>query len=149
MSVSQPAGATLVDLSRVPHEDIITFAEGLVGQPEWKRFVLLTLDEDEAGVGLLQSIDIQDLSLLVTDPAQFLPDYTFELSDGDREQLRLDASTDPMVLTTLSVHGQMITTNLVGPLVINPVSRVAKQIVLTDSNYSTQHLVTQIEGQGA
>src|SRR2546425_12075925 len=149
MSAPAEASATVVDLACVSPEEIITFAEGLVGLPAWKRFVLLTLDESEAGVGLLQSIDNQQLSLMVTNPVQFLPSYSVALSEGDRTQLGLGADDQPLLLTTLSVHGEMITTNLAGPLVINPGTREAKQIVLADSEYSTRHPVAQVDGQEA
>ena len=149
MSASAEATATAVDLTNISTEEIITFSEGLVGLPEWKRFVLLTLDEAEAGVGLLQSIDNQQLSLMVTNPVQFLPGYSVDLSEGDRELLSLEATVEPLVLTTLSVYGQTITTNLVGPLVINPQTRAAKQLVLSDSSYSTRHPVAQVDGQEA
>jgi flagellar assembly factor FliW len=149
MSASAEASATAVDLTSISAEEIITFSEGLVGLPEWKRFVLLTLDEEEAGVGLLQSIDNQQLSLMVTNPVQFLPGYSVDLTDHDREHLSLGNSQEPLVLTTLSVHGETITTNLVGPLVINTQTRTAKQLVLSDSSYSTRHPVAQVEGQEA
>jgi flagellar assembly factor FliW len=149
MSATAEATATVIDLSTVPHDDIITFPTGLVGQPDWKRFVLLTIDEEEAGVGLLQSIDNEDLSLLVTNPTQFLPTYNVELDDVDRAQLGLSANDEPLLLTTLSVHGDSITTNLVGPLVINPNTLAAKQIVLTDSDYSTRHPLASVEAQQA
>src|SRR5438105_4030866 len=108
MSAPAEASATVVDLENVSPDEIIIFAEGLVGLPEWKRFVLLTLDEEQAGVGLLQSIDNRQLSLMVTNPVQFLADYSVDLSEGDREQLSLEASAEPLVLTTLSVHGESI-----------------------------------------
>jgi flagellar assembly factor FliW len=149
MSATAEATATVIDLSTVPADDIITFPTGLVGQPDWKRFVLLTIDEEEAGVGLLQSLDDENLSLMVTNPIQFLPTYNVELDEADRAQLGLGANDQPLLLTTMSVHGEMITTNLVGPLVINPNTRAAKQIVLTDSDYSTRHPLATVEAQAA
>ncbi len=147
MSAPAEASSTVVDLTRVPGDEIITFAEGLVGQPDWKRFVLLTLDEDEAGVGLLQSIDNNQLSLMVTNPSQFMPNYAVDLQESDRRDLGLGFSDQPLVLTTLSVHDQMITTNLVGPLIINMQTRAAKQLVLADSSYSTRHPVASVDAQ--
>jgi flagellar assembly factor FliW len=149
MSASAEASATVIDLDNISPEEIITFANGLVGLPQWKRFVLLTPDEEEAGVGLLQSLDNRQLSLMVTNPVQFLPEYSVDLTETDRELLSLDTTVQPLVLTTLSVHEEMITTNLVGPIVINPRTRAAKQIVLTDSSYSTRYPVAQVDCQEA
>jgi flagellar assembly factor FliW len=148
MTATADASATLVDLDRIPSDEIITFAEGLVGLPEWKRFVLLTLDEPEAGVGLLQSIDNPQLSLMVTNPTQFLPDYSVDLTEDDRASLSLAGNGETLVLTTLSVHGETITTNLAGPLVINTQTRAARQLVLADCGYSTRHPVAQVGEEG-
>lgn len=150
MTATADASATLVDLDRIPSDEIITFAEGLVGLPEWKRFVLLTLDEPEpeAGVGLLRSIDNPQLSLMVTNPTQFLPEYLVDLRDDDRASLCLCKDGEHLVLTTLSMHGETITTNLAGPLVINIQTRAARQLVLADSGYSTRHPVAQVGDEG-
>ena len=56
MSTPAEASATVIDLTTLSPKDIITFAQGLVGQPDWKRFVLLTVDDDNS-IGVLQSID--------------------------------------------------------------------------------------------
>jgi flagellar assembly factor FliW len=143
MSTPAEASATVIDLTTLSPKDIITFAQGLVGQPDWKRFVLLTVDDDNS-IGVLQSIDNAQLSLMVTDPLPFLPAYSIELSDADRAQLGLGMGDRPLLLTTLSLHGETLTANLLGPLVINPGTRAAKQIVLADSTYTTCHPLAQV-----
>src|SRR4051812_33720762 len=131
------SAAPVIDLSQPDPEAVITFPSGLVGQPNWKHFVLLT-SEDEGPIGVLQSIDDQDLSLIVADPISVLPEYRVDLTSADRVSLGLDTDQQPVLLTTLSMHGEQITTNLVGPIVINPRNRVAKQVVLSDSPYTTR-----------
>lgn len=135
------ARATLtasIDLAQLDRESIITFPHGLVGQPHWKHFVLLS-DEDEQAVGVLQSIDDNQLSLMVTNPLLVLPGYRVELSADEQASLGLEQSQPPVVLTTVSIRDGLITTNLVGPLIINPRSRVALQVVLAESAYTTNH----------
>jgi flagellar assembly factor FliW len=143
MSVSANVDAAQIDLAQLGPESIITFPQGLVGQPHWKRFVLLTA-EDDVSVGVLQSVDDEHLSLLVTNPKRVLADYTIVLGPDDSAVLGLEADQLPVVLTTLRIHDDLITTNLVGPLVINPRTREAKQVVLADSSYSTQHAVGRL-----
>lgn len=132
----------VVDLTSISPKDIITFAQGLVGQPDWKRFVLLT--EDDHTVGILQSVDDAQLSLMVTDPVSIVPGYTIELSEADRAQLGLRTTDQPLVLTTLSLHGETLTANLLGPLVINRDTRAARQVVLAESTYSTRHVLGHV-----
>jgi flagellar assembly factor FliW len=143
MSVTVEANAPPIDLTALSPESIITFPHGLVGQPEWKRFVLITSDED-GGLAVLQSVDNDQLSLMVTDPVQLLPEYVVELSSADRTLLGLDSEQQPLLLTTVSIHGEQITTNLIGPLVINPRTRAAKQVVLADTLYTTRYPVASV-----
>jgi flagellar assembly factor FliW len=148
MSLSVNADAARVDLPQLNPgpESVITFSEGLVGQPHWKRFVLLTAESD-GSVGVLQSVDDERLSLLVTDPKHLLPEYVVVVSPMDWAALGLEDDEQPLVLTTLSIYGQEITTNLVGPLVINPRTREAKQIVMAEGPYSTQHPVARLSSE--
>jgi flagellar assembly factor FliW len=120
----------------------IVFANGLVGQPDWKNFVLLT--PEDGPIHLLQSTEYAELSLMVTDPFQIVPEYSITISDDDSAALGLGPDERPQLLCTLSVYQEQITTNLVGPLVINTRTGYAKQVVVTDSPYSTRHPVASI-----
>ncbi len=120
----------------------IVFANGLVGQPDWKNFVLLT--PEDGPVHLLQSTEYAELSLMVTDPFQIVPDYSITISDDDFAALGLRPDEQPRLLCTLSVYQAQITTNLLGPLVINTRTGYAKQVVVVDSPYSTRHPVASL-----
>jgi flagellar assembly factor FliW len=129
----------------------IVFPEGLIGCDAWKRFVLITDDDVEAPLARLQSLDDPDIALIITSPTVVDPTYTAAITDADRAQLALDDSTDPVMYCTLSVQADgWLTANLLGPLVLNPSNRTGKQLVLTESSYSTRHPVTQlVTGDGA
>ncbi|GAC1313694.1 MAG: hypothetical protein NVSMB2_02050 [Chloroflexota bacterium] len=143
MSALAEVGSASEDLAHFNDEAVISFAEGLVGQPEWRRFVLLSGDETEV-VGVLQSVDDEALSLMVTRPTLVLPDYRVPVGAADRAALELEPEQEPIILTTVTVHGQTITTNLMGPLLINPRTRAARQVVLTDSQYTTAYPLGQL-----
>ena len=115
----------------------IIFPDGLVGCPDWKRFVLLVDDEEELPVAILRSLDNPHVELLITDPALVDPLYTSKLVNSIETQ-------DPVVYCTLSVGDDgWISANLMGPLVIDPRSRQGRQVVLADAGYSTRHPVAQ------
>lgn len=143
MSALAELGSASFDLAQLNAEAIISFAEGLVGQPDWRRFVLLSGEETDV-VGVLQSVDDDALSLMVTRPTLVVPEYRVRLSPVDRVALDLDADQEPVVLTTVTVHGSNITTNLMGPLLINPRTRAARQVVLTDAQYTTTYPLGQL-----
>ncbi len=121
-------------------ETLIVFPNGLVGQPDWKRFVLMTPEEDGT-IQVLQSVEQAELALMVTNPMQIIANYSVPLSRDERAVLELEADEQPTVLCTISIHSNLITTNLVGPLVVNSRNGLGAQVVVTDSPYSTRHPV--------
>jgi flagellar assembly factor FliW len=127
----------------------LVFPDGLVGCPDWRRFVLLTADDEQLPVATLASLDDRNVALMVTDPRIVAPDYELNLSADDRAILGLQDQTAPVVYCTLSLAADgLITANLLGPLVINPRLRRGRQLVLTDSGYSTRHPVARISPRG-
>ena len=129
----------------------IVFPEGLVGCPEWQRFVQVVDADEDLPVAILQCLDDTAVQLMVTDPVLVEPDYAAPLSNPERAALGLPSGVDPVVYCTLSVSQDgSISANLLGPLVVNPVTRRGLQLVLTESSYSTRHPVAQMpapEGQ--
>jgi len=121
-------------------ETLIVFPNGLVGQPDWKRFVLMTPEADGT-IQLLQSVEQAELALMVTNPLQIIANYNVPLSRDERAVLELEADEQPTVLCTISIHSNLITTNLVGPLVVNSRNGLGTQVVVIDSPYSTRHPV--------
>ena len=134
------ASSTTVDATAPDSETLIVFPNGLVGQPDWKRFVLMTPEEDGT-IQVLQSVEQAELALMVTNPMQIIANYSVPLSRDERAVLELEADEQPTVLCTISIHSNLITTNLVGPLVVNSRNGLGAQVVVTNSPYSTRHPV--------
>lgn len=123
----------------------VTFPEGLVGCPTWKRFVLIVEDAEELPVAMLQSLDDPDCTMLVADPKMVEPSYTVRLTAEDRAALALGSDGQPVLYCTLSVSAEgWISANLLAPLAINPVSRTGRQLVLDESAYTTTHTIAQV-----
>jgi len=137
-----PTDAGQLDLEYQP-DDVITFSEGLIGCPDWHEF-LLVQDEDPGPAGVLQSVDDPLVALLVVDPEVIAPGYhaavhqhapTDSPGGGDP-----GPANQPAVLVTLTEQPDgSYTANLLGPLLIDPVSRQARQVVLDPARYSSRH----------
>jgi len=144
--MTRTATAT-TELLSTADDHAIVFPDGLVGCQDWKRFVLMVDDDTDGAlpVAVLQSLDDDNISLFVTDPTLLEPTYTAKMAEADRAELGLDADQQPTLYCTLTV-GQdgWLTANLLGPLVVNPTTRKAKQVVLTDSGYSTRQPVARM-----
>jgi flagellar assembly factor FliW len=127
----------------------LVFADGLVGFPDWRRFVLMTAEDEELPVATLCCLDVPTVELMVTDPRLLLPEYDPRLSAEDRASIGLQPDVAPVVYCTLTLAADgLITANLLGPLIVNPRTRQGRQVVLTESGYSTRHPVARLSSQG-
>lgn len=125
------------------NEDVITFSDGLIGFPESKRFVVVNARPDTP-FRWLQSLDEPTLAFLVVEPAAYVPDYQPELSQGSFEQLGLSEDAPKIVFTTAAIpQGKPyeMTINLMAPIVVNPLTNKASQVVLEDAAYTMKHPV--------
>ncbi|MBI5360795.1 MAG: flagellar assembly protein FliW [Planctomycetes bacterium] len=124
-------------------EDIYGFPDGILGFPEVKQYVIL--DNSNGGpFRWLQALDVPSLAFVVIDPLLFHPDYKVEVKKEDIASIEIGDVEDGFVLVILTVPGENpadITANLLGPLIFNSRKMLAKQIVLTGSNYETKHRV--------
>ena len=120
----------------VDDDKVLTFPEGLVGFPGDTRFVMVEIADDEA-YRWLQSVDDPGLSFLTVIPWHFFPDYEPEIDRATQQELGLKDVTDAIVLCIVTVReaAPAVTANLLGPLVVNTISRVGRQIVLAESGY--------------
>ena len=126
----------------VNDRSILHMPEGMLGFEQCKRFILL---EEQTGSVFkwLQSVDDPEVAFVVTNPADFFPDYDVELTDEQVESLDLRDPAEAVMFTTVTIakDGGNVTTNLLGPVVINLRTLQARQIVLQDDRYETKHVI--------
>lgn len=118
----------------IAEKDILTFEHGLLGLEEHKKFVLLPISEEHPLV-LLQSVEKVEIGFVVAYPFAFKKDYSFDLSEEDLEQLKIEDEEDVLTyaVVTMKETLQDSTINLLAPLIINIDKKCGKQIVLQDS----------------
>ncbi len=117
---------------------VIKMPEGLLGFSE-KNFILLS-----SGSGpfcWLQAVDNPDLAFVVVDPQTAVPDFEVKLTADEYSHLGLCEKGETVILTVVTMGSNPldITINLLGPIVINPATMTAIQVVLEGSRYSTRH----------
>lgn len=127
---------------RAPKNEVLHFAEGLVGFAEHKNFVLV----QEAAYSpflWLQSADDPHLSFVVVDPLEFMPEYRVEIKPSEIASLDLEGLDKAKVLVIVVVreNPEEITANLQGPLVLNLEKCLGKQVVLLSDRYHTRHRI--------
>ena len=128
-------------------DQIVTIEGGLLGFPDAASFVRLPV-EDADGWMWLQSITDRELAFLAISAFSFFPTYDIDLPDSDAESLGLVEAADAEVLALVTIRHTdeggvaAVTANLLGPLVINRNTAIGRQVVLSDSQYSTCEPVT-------
>lgn len=129
----------------VDEEATITFSQGLFGFENYRRFVVLSIDE-KSPFRWLQSLEEPSLAFVVIEPRHFMPDYAPIISDADADALGLDADTPYLVFVVVTIppgKPEEMTANLMGPIIINAVTRMARQVIVEDDCYSTKHMILQ------
>ena len=110
---------------------VIEMVRPMPGFPEQRRFALVRLDE-AGDLCSLRSLDDPDLRFLVAPPARFFPDYAPEVEDDVIADLEIRSPEDVLLLVVLNAGTSLSSTtaNLAAPVLVNPATRRAGQIVL-------------------
>jgi len=126
----------------VNEEELLSFIKGIPGFHDENQFALLPLEGNE-WFQVLQSTSTPDLAFITTNPFLFFPEYDFELDDASLDQLGNPTTEGIQVLSILTVKDPFkeSTANLQAPIIINTANKSGKQVILTDTNYRTQHRI--------
>lgn len=119
---------------------------GLIGFPEHTGFELL-YHPDQLPFRWIRLLGAEPVDFVVIDPSGIVPDYELELFDEDAESLGIADASDAQVFNIVAVtrtQPPTATVNLVGPIIVNRRTGVAKQVVLANhTRYSARYpLVT-------
>jgi flagellar assembly factor FliW len=111
--------------------------QGLIGFKDYTRAELLYLPDHLPFLWLKLYRGTESVHFIVVEPAGLVPGYLPELFDADAEGLDLRDASEAMLLNIVTLRQQNpmdATINLVGPIVMNRRTRVARQMVI--ANYS-------------
>lgn len=126
----------------VKEQSIIRMEEGMLGFEQCKSFVLLEEVQD-AAFKWLQCLDDPSVAFVVINPIEFFPSYEIDLPDEQALSLGINDASEAAILTTVNIRSDLgkVTTNLVGPIVMNTRTLMARQVVLSDDRYHTMHAI--------
>lgn len=92
----------------------------------------LTSVEGAPGLYTLRDIAGLDLRLFLLDPTFYLPEYLPSLDDEDLEVLGASSAGEVDVYVVANILDGAPVVNLLAPIVVNPVSGSATQLILQD-----------------
>jgi flagellar assembly factor FliW len=115
----------------VKPDDVVTFANGLIGYESCQRWILLA-DAEIDHVGWLQSVTNPEIAVAVVSPRRFVPDYAVHVTRSQLAPLELTGVDQAYVLNLLARNGGRLTVNLRAPLIINLDRRMGRQVITAD-----------------
>jgi flagellar assembly factor FliW len=128
---------TTATVRETPSVQVLTFAEPIPGFPAHRDYALVPADPS----GLLfwlQSVAPDGPRFLAVPAPEYFPDYAPVLPGAACTDLGLDDSADAQVFCLVSVpEGDVAgaTANLRAPVVANPATHRARQVVLLDGSH--------------
>lgn len=130
----------------VDDQRVMTFPKGLLGFTEHQRYALIQTS-NENYFFWLQCVDDASLAFVVTDPSIFFKDYDVSLRQETADELGISDPQALQVFVICNKVGDWLTGNLLGPIVVNAVARVAQQIVLTDKKWTTRQPLLRLASE--
>ena len=118
----------------VNDDTLLVFPSGILGFPDWTKYVMLDHDTD-APFKWLQCVEEPQLAFVILDPAIFKPDYQITITTDALIEIQKQDNDELSVVTILTIPSgdpSGVTANLRGPLVMNHRTRLCKQLVLAE-----------------
>jgi len=135
-------------LSRTHGDQMITsiptihLATPMPGFPAHTRFALVRLNE-EGLLYALTSLDNPELRFLVVPPGPFFDEYTPEIPDEALALLGYPEADDLITMLVITAGQEATAANLMAPIVINTVNRMAVQVVLAGSDLPVRAILNR------
>ena len=111
----------------VPPDEVITFPNGLFGFEEERSFLLLPFAGSDGNMLCLQSAATPSLAFIAMNPFSLHPSYQPLLSSEELREME-------------------VTLNFKCPVVVNPDSRRAIQVILESDAYHMRHRLAEFQG---
>ena len=122
----------------------LSFPQGLFGFSDLREMELV-FDQEELPFMWLREDKKDGLAFIVLEPGGIIPDYSVEITDSDVGVLGVSGPEDTMILNIVTLSPDqpgIISLNLVGPIIVNRLSLVAKQCIINNhEEYSARHVL--------
>lgn len=115
----------------VDEGDVITFEQPIFAFEEYKKYVML-YDQGNTQIVWLQSAEDKDLCFILVDPAVVIEGYSPSLPHDLSRKIG-EGPTMMWLIMVVAPNFKDSTVNLKSPIVINPQSKRAVQIISEDS----------------
>ncbi len=120
----------------VPDNKVIKMKKPILGFENLTRYVLVEQDDFQPFLWL-QAVDNPAVAFIVVNPVLFCADYRIAIHSKEVADLRITSvqNVEIYVIITVPKKIEDMSLNLQGPILINAKNRLAKQLVLVNSDY--------------
>ena len=131
--------------------EYIEFPDGMFGFEESTRFLPMMIEEGSDAVLLLQNMENEELSFIVMNPFMLCEEYDPILSDEDyaKHGTRKQEELSFYVICVVKDSIEESTVNLKCPIVVNVVTRQARQVILESKEYKFRHFLKEFKKEEA
>jgi flagellar assembly factor FliW len=125
--------------AQIDPEKVLTFPQGIPGFETYTRFRLFHKEENNVSAYWLESFDLPTVTFTLVDPTAYGLNYELHLDESEVKILGTSDPRDLAVLMMLSKKEQgedrpdTLNANIIGPIVINPKTRIGLQKVIVRS----------------
>ncbi|MGB9789952.1 MAG: flagellar assembly protein FliW [Thermotoga caldifontis] len=136
---------TKVGEVEVSESKILLFEKGIPGFEHLRKFTIVELPETKPFCWLV-SLEDANVALPIVSPWLVRVDYSFELSEADRMELKIEDPDEIEVWVVVTIPAgapQEATVNLFAPIVINRKLNLGKQVLLEGSEYKLKHRIDE------
>ena len=127
----------------VSEKQKILFPDGIIGFEGITSYFLI--DSKEGPYYWLQSEEHPELAFILINPRIFMTDYKLMVQSGDLEAIGVEEQSDLLdfAIVTVPEDHKKISANLMGPIIINKKTRVARQVISENDEYGVKHYIME------
>lgn len=132
-------------------DDVLSFPKGLFAYEDEHAFLLLPFAGSNETLLCLQSVRTPELAFVAMDPFALTTAYAPELPAEDLRTMEAETIRALCFYVFCVVKNPVSdsTVNLKCPVVINPQTHKAMQVILDSGTYGMRHPLSEFERQGA
>lgn len=129
---------------------VYEFPEGICGFESDKRFAVFSRQIEDFSFLYLQSMDHLVPCFMVFEPWDMHPDYHPSISKEDLDECQVEYTHDLIFLVIATVPAKIedLSINIKSPVVLNPKTRKAKQVILQNPDYTVRYYPFRQNGKG-
>ncbi len=127
----------------VSEKQKILFSDGIIGFEGITSYFLI--DSKEGPYYWLQSEEHPELAFILINPRIFMTGYKLMVQSEDLEAIGVEEQSDLLdfAIVTVPEDHKKISANLMGPIIINKKTRVARQVISENDEYGVKHYIME------